>query len=52
MLAPLSYVGVRLGILLNRHFTETWFNRLVYTILLLTGIQLILGKSLIAALVG
>jgi uncharacterized protein len=47
LLAPLSYVGVRLGIYLSGHFSETWFNRLVYVILLLTGIQLIIGRSLI-----
>ena len=50
ILAPLSFIGVRLGIYLNRHFTDLWFNRLVYTILLLTGIQLILGRSLISFL--
>jgi uncharacterized membrane protein YfcA len=48
ILAPLSYIGVRLGIFLNGRFSDLWFNRLVYTILLLTGLQLILGKSLIA----
>ena len=48
LLAPLSYVGVKLGIYLNRHFSELWFNRLVYTILLLTALQLILGRSLLA----
>ncbi len=52
LLAPLSFVGVRLGIYLNRHFSEVWFNRLVYTILLLTGIQLILGKSVIHLFFG
>jgi uncharacterized membrane protein YfcA len=52
MLAPLSYVGVRLGIFLNSRFTDRWFNRIVYTILFLTGIQLILGKSLISLVSG
>ena len=52
VLAPLSYVGVRIGILLNSRFTDLWFNRLVYTVLLLTGIQLILGQSLIALFSG
>jgi len=52
VLAPLSYVGVKLGIYLNRRFTDAWFNRLVYTILLATGIQLILGKSLLALIFG
>ena len=52
MLAPLSFIGVRLGLYLNRRFSEVWFNRVVYTILLLTGIQLILGKSLIHTFIG
>ena len=52
VLAPLSYVGVKLGIFFNTRFTDLWFNRIVYTILLVTGIQLILGKSVIKALVG
>ena len=47
VLAPLSFIGVRLGIWLNRRFSEAWFNRVVYTFLLLTGVQLILGKSFI-----
>jgi hypothetical protein len=52
ILAPLTYVGVRLGIYLNRRFTDLWFNRLVYTILFLTGVQLVLGKNMIAMLFG
>ena len=47
LLSPLSYVGVRLGIYLNRRFTEVWFSRVVYGVLLLTGIQLIAGSSFI-----
>lgn len=41
VLAPLTFVGVRLGIFLNRRFTDRWFNRVVYVILLLTGIRLV-----------
>lgn len=48
VLSPLCYVGVKLGVYLNKHFTETWFKRLVYTALLLTGVQLIVGKNLIS----
>ncbi len=47
VLAPLCYVGVKLGALLNRYFTEKWFKRFVYGALFLTGIQLIIGKNLI-----
>lgn len=41
VLAPLTYVGVRLGIWLNRRFTEVWFLRIVYTVLLATGLHLV-----------
>ncbi len=47
VLSPLCYLGVRLGIYLNGRFTDKWFNRLIYTLLFLTGIQLILGRSLL-----
>lgn len=50
VLAPLSYAGVRLGIFLNARFTDLWFNRVVYGVLFLTGLQLVLGKSLLRAL--
>ena len=52
VLAPLSYVGVKLGIFLNARFTDLWFNRIVYTVLLITGIQLILGRSVLALIFG
>jgi len=52
LLAPLTYVGVRLGIYLNRRFTDLWFNRVIYTILLLTGVQLVSGKNIITMLFG
>jgi uncharacterized protein len=44
-LAPLSFIGVRLGLYFKEFFSEVWFNRVVYSILLLTGVQLIIGKS-------
>lgn len=52
ILAPLSYVGVKIGIFLNKRFTDVWFNRIVYTILFITGVQLILGQSLVRMMVG
>lgn len=52
ILLPVAFVGVRLGVWLNGRFTDTWFNRIIYALLLLTGIQLILGQSLIGALFG
>ncbi len=50
LLAPLAYAGVKLGIYLNKRFTDVWFNRVVYTVLFFTGIQLVLGRSLISLL--
>ena len=41
VLAPLAFVGVRLGIYLNQRFSEAWFSRVIYVILLLTGLKLI-----------
>jgi uncharacterized membrane protein YfcA len=46
-LSPLCYLGVRLGIYLNGRFNDKWFNRAIYTLLLLTGIQLIAGRNLL-----
>jgi hypothetical protein len=43
VLAPLTFIGVRLGIYLNRHFTDRWFNRVVYAVLLVTGLRLVAG---------
>jgi uncharacterized membrane protein YfcA len=50
ILSPLTYLGVILGLYLNKRFTDIWFNRSIYTILFLTGIQLITGKSLLKLL--
>lgn len=47
ILSPLTYLGVILGIYLNKRFNDVWFNRVIYTLLFLTGIQLIVGKSLL-----
>jgi uncharacterized membrane protein YfcA len=47
LLLPVAYIGVRLGVWLNQRFSERWFNITMYTILLLVGTQLILGKSFI-----
>jgi len=46
VLAPLAYVGVWLGVFLNKRFTDKWFTRFVYAFLLLTGIQLLTGWHL------
>ena len=50
LLAPLAYAGVKLGVFLNAHCTDLWFNRIVYGVLVLTSIQLITGSSLLEIL--
>lgn len=50
LLAPLAFVGVRLGIWLNQRFTNLWFNRFIYTFLFLTGVQLLTGINLLTLL--
>lgn len=52
ILSPLAYVGVRLGVYLNRQFTDQWFNRAIYVLLFFTGVQLIVGRSLLHSLFG
>lgn len=47
LLAPLAYVGVRLGVLLNNHFADQWFTRFVYAFLLITGLELMTGWNLV-----
>jgi len=50
ILAPLSYMGIKLGLALNRRFSEIWFSRAIQLILLFTGLQLILGRGIISAI--
>ncbi len=52
VLAPLVFMGVWLGVRLNQRFNDVWFNRAILIILLLTGIQLVLGNSLIGLIAG
>ncbi|MBX3015169.1 MAG: sulfite exporter TauE/SafE family protein [Caldilineaceae bacterium] len=51
LLAPLAYVGVRLGVLLNHHFADQWFTRFVYTFLFITGLELLTGWNLVSIFV-
>ena len=46
-LAPVTFLGVRLGVYLNRRFSDIWFNRILYSVLFITGMQLILGENLL-----
>ena len=50
LLAPLAYAGVKLGVFLNAHCTDLWFNRVVYGVLVLTAVQLMTGSSLLELL--
>lgn len=52
ILAPLVFLGVWLGVKLNGRFNDLWFNRVILIILLLTGIQLVIGESLISLAAG
>lgn len=52
LLSPLTFVGVRLGIYLNRSFRDAWFTRVVYIILLITGLQLIWGGNIVTVVKG
>lgn len=47
ILSPLTYVGVVLGIYFNKRFNDIWFTRVIYILLFLTGVQLIIGESLL-----
>jgi uncharacterized membrane protein YfcA len=47
VLAPITLIGVQIGVYLNRRFTDLWFNRVIYTLLFVTGIELITGQSII-----
>ena len=52
LLVPVGFIGVRLGIYLNRNFDELWFNRVIYLFLFLTGMQLLTGGALTRMILG
>lgn len=52
ILSPFALIGVSIGIYLNRRFRDDWFNRIIYVILFLTGLQLVIGRSLLSLFVG
>lgn len=43
ILMPLVPLGVYLGIWMNKHISETWFNRVIYIILVLMGLNMVWG---------
>ena len=51
ILSPICLLSARLGIYLNKRFDPLWFNRIVYILLFLTGLQLIIGESLFKLLI-
>jgi uncharacterized protein len=50
LLLPVAFLGVKLGAQLNCHCSDKWFNRIVYGMLLLTGLQLIAGGNFLSFL--
>lgn len=50
LLAPFGYLGVRVGLYMNKRFNDVWFTRVIYVLLLITAIELISGQSLISRL--
>jgi uncharacterized membrane protein YfcA len=47
ILAPVSYFGIKLGLALNRRFSEIWFSRAIHLILFVTGLELVMGKGVV-----
>ncbi len=43
LLLPLVPLGVFTGIWMNKHISETWFNRVIYTLLVLMGLNMVFG---------
>ena len=48
LLTPLAFFGVRVGFWLNRRFDPAVFQNVIYVLLLLTGVQLVSGRSLLS----
>jgi uncharacterized protein len=49
---PLIPVGVWIGVWLNRRIPSQKFTHIIYIIVLLTGIELVSGKSLVGQLLA
>lgn len=48
LLLPLVPLGVFLGIWMNKHISEAWFNRVIYIILVLMGLNMVCGFDPVA----
>jgi uncharacterized membrane protein YfcA len=47
ILAPLTFLGVQMGVWLNRRFSDHWFTYIIYALLLWTGLELVSGRSIL-----
>jgi uncharacterized protein len=47
VLAPITFVGVQLGVWMNGRFNDRYFTYLIYALLLLTGLELVSGVSMV-----
>lgn len=47
VLIPVAFIGIRLGVFLNRIVSQRVFDGFIYGLLLLTGLELISGRSLV-----
>lgn len=52
ILVPVAFLSVRLGVFMNNHVSDLWFGRVVYTLLFITGIQLIAGINIVDIISG
>jgi len=50
LLAPFTYVGVKLGLYMNNRVSQKWFDRIVYGVLFLSGLQLLGVEKLVSRL--
>jgi uncharacterized membrane protein YfcA len=52
LLIPVGFIGVWLGVYLNRNFDQLWFNRIIYLFLFLTGLELLTGGAVTNLIFG
>lgn len=52
LLSPLTIVGVKLGLYMNNRVSQKWFERIVYSVLFVSGLQLLGVDKLIMRLLG
>lgn len=52
LLVPTVIIGVYLGVWLNARVSQSLFNGIIYSLMAVTGIQLVLGRSLLGLFLG